>query len=733
MSNRDFPASFLDTLARAALDRDGKPERNEIRFRCPAEGHEDRHPSARWNPEKATWFCDVCKAGGGALDLAERLGIPAPRQGGGGPMSGKSNAQAHTLAGCTIAEYATAKALPESFLRSLGLQDVTYLGSPAVRIPYPDENGNEDAVRFRVAMTGKERFRWRKGSKPGLYGRDRRTDALALGEAMLPEGESDAQTFWHYDIPAFGLPGAGMWNDDRMAPFFDGIERIYVPIEPDAGGETLQTTLARSRIRDRVHLVDFTPYGVKDANALHVLDPARFREHWETIKGAAIALADLDAKERRAEADAAWIACRAYAESPDILARFGDDLARRRVAGERRAAKVLYLAFVSRLLDRPVSVTVKGPSSAGKSHLVEKVAEFFPSENWFALSAMSERALAYSEEPMSHRILIIYEAAGLAGDFASYLMRSLLSEGRIRYETVEKTKDGMRARLIEREGPTGLILTTTAVHIHPENETRMLSIPVTDTPDQTRLVFRAIADETARVVNFEPWHALQTWLAYGERGVTIPFADALADRVAAIAVRLRRDFGLLLTMIRAHALLHRAGRDRNMDGMIVATLADYAAIRSLIGDLIADGVDATVPETVRETVEAVRTLLNVAAGIVAGDRTVSVREIAVHLKLDRSAASRRVTTAIDRGYLRNLEEKRGRPARIALGDAFPTDTQILPSPEELCSRADETYENTATPPDGTSEDAIPESCRFGHICGKRGPCPGLWCVQSEAA
>ena len=50
----------------------------------------------------------------------------------------------------------------------------------------------------------------------------------------------------------------------------------------------------------------------------------------------------------------------------------------------------------------------------------------------------------------------------MASDIATYLIRTLLSEGRLRYETVEKTKDGLVARVIEREGPTGLIVTTTA-------------------------------------------------------------------------------------------------------------------------------------------------------------------------------------------------------------------------------------------------------------------------------
>ena len=96
---------------------------------------------------------------------------------------------------------------------------------------------------------------------------------------------------------------------------------------------------------------------------------------------------------------------------------------------------------------------------------------------------MSDRALAYSNEPLKHRHLVIYEAAGMASEFATYLIRSLLSEGRVRYETVEKTTEGLGPRLIEREGPTGLIVTTTSLRLHPENETRMLSLTITDTPD----------------------------------------------------------------------------------------------------------------------------------------------------------------------------------------------------------------------------------------------------------
>src|SRR5215213_11964446 len=86
---------------------------------------------------------------------------------------------------------------------------------------------------------------------------------------------------------------------------------------------------------------------------------------------------------------------------------------------------------------------------------------------------------------------------GAAFFWCESLPRSLLSEGRLRYETVEKTSEGMNPRLTEREGPTGLIVTTTLPRLHPENETRLLSLTVTDTQDQTRSVLAALAEERA--------------------------------------------------------------------------------------------------------------------------------------------------------------------------------------------------------------------------------------------
>ena len=363
------------------------------------------------------------------------------------------------------------------------------------------------------------------------------------------------------------------------------------------------------------------------------------------------------------ERNAAWEDCKELASDPALLEKFAADIEACGLSGETRNAKILYLALTSRWLPRPVSIVVKGPSSGGKSFLVKQTLRFFPESAYYELSAMSEKVLAYSTEPVSHRFIVVYEAAGMAGETATYLMRSLISEGRIRYETAEATKDGVHARLINREGPTGLVTTTTRISLHPENETRMLSLTIADTQEQTRSVFLALAaSENREAPDLNKWLSLQKWLEYADHNVIIPFAKPLASIAPTTAMRLRRDFQKVLDLIRVHTILHQAQRARDGKNRIVATVDDYFSVRELIEDLLAEGVHASVPDTVRETVEAVRKLSR------KDLNELTELEIANELQLDKSTTSRRIRDASTRGFLENLQDRKGRPARIVLTD-----------------------------------------------------------------
>jgi hypothetical protein len=695
-------------------------------IRCPYPNHGDEHPSWRWDAAKRRAHCTctpsasifdvVCNIKGvdfeaakilvaemiGRSDLIRRTG----KRKGGAHSHGGNTATAQRLAGCTLEAYAKAKGLPIDHLKSLGLTDITYLGQPALRIPYLDADGAEAAARFRIALEGEDRFRWRKGSKPTLYGLNRIGHARKTNAITIAEGESDCHTLWHAGFTAIGLPGAGNWNEQRDAEFFNGIDTIYVLIEPDRGGETVLKWLSKSTIRDRAKLVRLD--GFKDASQLYLDAPGRFAQRWQAALEAAIPWRVEADRETEAAREAAWRDCAGLAKSEDILSKVVEATRASGLVGEERAVKLIYLAVTSRLLRRIVSIAVKGPSGGGKSFLVETVLKLFPSDAFYALTSMSEHALAYGEEPLAHRMIVLYEAAGVTGDLGSYLIRSLLSENRICYDTVEKTNDGLKPRRIEREGPTGLITTTTAVSLHPENETRLISITVADTQEQTKAIMRAQAERhgCADNVSVAPWHALQQAIALEPTRIEIPFARALADLMPPVAVRLRRDYSTLLALIEAHALLHQQTRKRASTGEIIATFEDYAVIRELLADLISQGVGVTVPSSIWETVNAVAALLTKSDA-----DHISITDLTKWLHLDKSSVSRRVKEAIARGYLKNLEDKRGRPAKLSLGEQLPDDIEVLPRVEALraeCCTVAERQEGPMTSPSSPDEIASEE-------------------------
>src|SRR5262249_22285445 len=140
------------------------------------------------------------------------------------------------------------------------------------------------------------------------------------------------------------------------------------------------------------------------------------------------------------------------------------------VEGEEGNRGLLYLAFTSRLTETPISSLVKGRSSSGKNHLVNRVLATIPPDAVHLLTAMSAKALAYADDmDFRHKIIVIFEDAGL-GEEAEYLMRTLLTEGRINYLTVDKTAQGMKARQISQPGPTGLVTTMTKALTREDNE-----------------------------------------------------------------------------------------------------------------------------------------------------------------------------------------------------------------------------------------------------------------------
>jgi hypothetical protein len=292
----------------------------------------------------------------------------------------------NTPPGLTLAQYAEAKRVPHAFLQSLGLSDITYLGAPAVRIPYLRKDGTLAAVRFRLSLGGADRFRWKTGNKPCLYGlwrfqKPTRRGPLTLVPpehtyVVIVEGESDCHTLWHQSIPAIGVPGASGWREDRDAPHLDGVERIYVVIEPDKGGDAFRQWISTSRIRERVYLLTCGEH--KDPSGLYLADPEDFTDHWQAALDGAIPWTTQASSERQREAASTYEAAKHLLEAPDLLCRIGQTMRQQGYAGNLNPPVLAYVAMTSRLLERPQNLAFIAPSAAGKNRAVDAALALMP-------------------------------------------------------------------------------------------------------------------------------------------------------------------------------------------------------------------------------------------------------------------------------------------------------------------------------------------------------------------
>jgi len=387
------------------------------------------------------------------------------------------------------------------------------------------------------------------------------------------------------------------------------------------------------------------------------------------------------------------------AESPDILMLVREALHQLGVVGEDNIINQTYLSTSSRLLKKPVSIIVKGSSSSGKSFTTQTTIRLFPETAFYILSGGSAKSLIYTSENFKHRMLVILEANQLNGasenDSYSMFLRTLISERKIRYETVEKNEDGeLETRLIEKEGPTGLILTTTADAIHHENETRMLSAFSNESKDQTKAIISHIAQSYTQPEQEEEiealiqtWHDFHDWISLGNHKVIIPFMPQIVNYIEHTPVRFRRDITQLGSLIQTSTIIHQATREISEEGYLIATIDDYALAKSVINAALSRESEATGSPRMMTVLQGIYAHLPDEVIEGKGSHKISSRALAKELGIPQSTISYQIKKLVEENYLKNMELLPGKPLRLKLGDEFNPELikekEILPSPESI--------------------------------------------------
>jgi hypothetical protein len=370
------------------------------------------------------------------------------------------------------------------------------------------------------------------------------------------------------------------------------------------------------------------------------------------------------------------------ADSPYILQDLDQYLRETGFAGSTNIPQIVFLSAISRILPEPVSVVIKGESGIGKSFSLRAALNLIPTSAYIEVNGVSPRALVHAgkKHDFRHKVLVIQEAAGCGGDGWVYL-RQLLTEKRIRYMTVAQTKDGHEGKDVEPvEGPIALMMTTTSNHLHPEDESRLLSLYVDQTRVQIKRAIMAHGKVTALSsssgLDVSHFHALYEYVCSGSRKVDIPYVNCLLGLFPDSYPRVLRDIPKVISLISSHALLHQQSREKKGD-VIQATFDDYEAIHRLLDEPLAIGLQGSVPGHILEVVSAVAELNS------ARRQPVSQVEVAEHIRRDQSGVSRNLASAVRAGFVDNQNPGQGRLHQYVLGTRAIPKSHVLPTPEQV--------------------------------------------------
>ena len=325
------------------------------------------------------------------------------------------------------------------------------------------------------------------------------------------------------------------------------------------------------------------------------------------------------------------------------------------LVGEARNGLVVYLVAVSRLLEKPLNLLVKGQSSSGKNYLVRTVLKLVPEDCVHEISSQSERALNYlQKKSLEHKLIYIYEQ-GAKGRFA-LSNRLLLSEGKLVHWAAGLRRGRVATERRVTVGPVSSISTTTADRLAIDDESRHISVWLDESPAQTKRIVVAHASNQQVGLPKEKikvWHEVQRLLEKRARyPIKVPkWFGEMAAGLPSEDLRMRRYFSAFfeacktVCLIRSFRLDEKKVRKR---GKLTVTFVDFAVAALIFDSVFVESLE-------RLEGPNVETLRNVEAiSSEEGGRPVDASQFAEKLRISSDVAYKRLRDAVRAGVVRRV-------------------------------------------------------------------------------
>jgi len=271
------------------------------------------------------------------------------------------------------------------------------------------------------------------------------------------------------------------------------------------------------------------------------------------------------------------------------------------VVGERRNIAMYLCAIDSRLLpdnfSNPNVLAVKnaGHFGAGKSYTLIMCTQIYPDNAYYMITNGSAKSLYYLQGGLKNKCLIVTEGFQFQENNAAdselvYVTRSLISEGSVKYCTVEKNDDGKMITVEKRlEGPTSFITTTIMENLEPQLEDRLFTIHPDEGIQQTKDIITMTAKQKAGTFAGLDTKTIDIWKCYHSLlkpvEVVIPFTDKIAEHInknTIVPMSTRRAFKRVLIVIQSIACAYQHQRKKDQLGRVVAEISDYSMALQIV-------------------------------------------------------------------------------------------------------------------------------------------------------
>ena len=286
----------------------------------------------------------------------------------------------------------------------------------------------------------------------------------------------------------------------------------------------------------------------------------------------------------------------AFKHRIDLVNDFG-------IINERRNIGIYCLTIDSSLNPKGIKGTNTlatkntGIQGAGKSAPLEVVLEIYPKSAYHLISGGSPKSIYFMKNGLEHKALIIGEAFSFQNNNSidsefTYIVRTLLSEGFVRYQYTSFDSEGNKITVSKRiPGPTSLI--TTSIHgtLEQQLDDRMLNIHPDTSSQQTCNVLSIEAKQASGVIKTVDKNRVKAWRYFlgslEPLEVIIPYASGIYEfliKNGDLPITARRSFKRVLISIQSVAIMYQNQRDRDGLGRVIAKIRDYWMAFQLIDE-----------------------------------------------------------------------------------------------------------------------------------------------------